>query len=303
MSRIGREQGGQATPEYVAAVLLVAAVLSGILALAGPVLPGGGLARALASKLLCGVEGGDACRGGARLSAAKPSPLERAYGRRLAAMIEGRAPEISFEDDDFASLPVDYRECRQRRCADSIRRGELSRTQTGLAPVAFTHVVDCRDPAGGDSGYDCSGARAGRVYLQYWLYYPDSATHGLGSLGYHLDDWESYQVRVGLDGSAMARASSHKGYNGRSGGLGSVGSDTGKVLAPGWDSILNQLHVASGSHAGMSQGGDADSRRIPPGPLRLVPLEPIVASGGAPSFAVPPPWKKDVWSDPESMGT
>ncbi len=51
--------------------------------------------------------------------------------------------------DDFVSLPVDYRECRNRSCADSIRHGSLEHTQTGLEPTVFTHVIDCRDPEAG----------------------------------------------------------------------------------------------------------------------------------------------------------
>jgi len=304
MGRLGSRQDGQAAPEYVAAVLLVAALMVGLLGLAGPSVPGGGVARALAAKLVCAVDGGHACGGEAGLARALSSPLERAYGSELASMLAERAPDVFFEDGDFVSLPVDYRDCRKRSCADSIRHGALSRTQTGLQPVAFTHVVDCRHAdAASREGYECSGERMGNVYLQYWLYYPDSATHGLGRAGYHVDDWESYQVRIDSGGSAMARASSHHGYNGRRGGFGSLGSDTGIDPQPGWDTILNALHVAAGSHAGMSQGLPGDTRHIPREALRLIPLEPIARSGGTPEFSVSPPWEKGVWRDPESMGT
>jgi len=299
-------EAGQSTPEYVAAVLLLAALFMSLLALVGPGLPGGALARAIAAKLVCAVDGGHACGRSNRDVLAPLSTLERAYGQRLAAMIGERAPEISFEDGDFVSLPVDYRQCRLRSCADSIRHGSLSRTQTGLRPVAFVHVVDCRDSsAAARAGYDCSGARAGNVYIQYWLYYPDSRTGPASSLtgGYHVDDWESFQVRVGPDGTGMARASSHHSYNGRSGGLGSVPSDAGWEPKSGWDTLLGQLHVAAGSHAGTTEAAADDTRHIPRGALRLIPLEPVAAAGGAPSFAVSPPWEKGVWSDPESTGT
>ena len=299
-------EAGQATPEYVAAVLLLAALFMSLLALVGPSLPGGALARAVAAKLVCAVDGGDACGASGRDGLAPPSPLERAYGRQLAAMIKQQVPEVSFEDGDFVSLPVDYRRCRLRSCADSIRHGSLSRTQTGLRPVAFVHVVDCRNAAAAARrGYDCSGARAGNVYLQFWLYYPDSRTGPASSLtgGYHLDDWESFQVRVDSEGAALARASSHRSYNGRSGGLGSVPSDVGWEPRSGWDTILGQLHVAAGSHAGTTQADADDTRRIPREALRLIPLEPIAAAGDAPSFAVSPPWEKAVWRDPEATGT
>ena len=221
-------------------------------------------------------------------------------------MLAERAPEIFFEDGDFVSLPVDFRDCRERSCSDSIRHGSLARTQTGLPPVAYTHVVDCTRPgAAGKEGYDCTGSRAGSVYLQYWLYYPDSRTGPISSItgGYHVDDWESYGVRITADGTVTARASSHHSYNGRSGGLGSIRSDAGWSPKAGWDTALGALHVAAGSHAGTTEGQSGDSRHIDPGDLRLIPLEPIAAAGGLPDFAVTPPWDKGVWRDPESTGT
>ena len=298
-------QGGQATLEYVGMVLLVAALFAVFAAIAGPSLPGGGIARALADGLLCAVGSSDRCHGSE--PGAAVSPTVAAYGHEIAAMLDRSAPDIFFEADDFVSLPVDFRDCRERRCADTLRAGSVHATQTGLPPVAFTHVIDCRQapapasrPAG---GYDCSGARAGHVYLQYWLYYPDSLTHGLGRVGgFHLDDWESYQTRIDGDGSAAARASSHHGYNGRQGGISSIGSDTGWSPHPGWDSSLNTLHVASGSHAGTTGAAYGDSRAIHREDLVLIPAEPIASSSAA-DFAVSPPWRKEVWRDPEAMGT
>lgn len=292
-------EDGQASPEYAGAVLLLATLFSVVLVIAGPALPGGRLARAVASKLVCAVKSAGPCGAEATALAAHPSATQRAYGAELAAMLAERSPTIWFEGDDFASLPVDFRECRQRSCADTISHGSIQHTQTGLEPTVFTHVVDCRDPAAAAAGYDCSGERAGNVYLQYWLYYPDSLTHGLGRVGgYHADDWESYQVRVGA-GQASARASSHHSYNGRDGG--NVGSDIGVTPRVGWDSALGELHVAAGSHAGTSARDPGDDRWITPSNQRLAPLEPIAGDG--PPFAVSPPWEKEVWSDPESPGT
>ena len=295
----GTGERGQATAEYVGAVLLVAALLAAVLALSGR-LPGAQLAEAVAASVVCAVDGADECAAASALG----SPLEEAYGSELAALVAERAPVISFEDDDFVSLPVDYRECRERACSDSVLHGSLEHTQTGLDPTAFVHVVDCRDPgAARRAGYDCTGERAGHVYLQYWLYYPESWTRAYQRWGFHEDDWESYQVRIGSDGSVLARASSHHGYNGRSGGVASIGSDLGKVPKQAWDEIADQLHVAAGSHAGMSAAQEGDSRRIEPGNLRLIPLEAIARAGNAPPFAVTPPWEKEVWHDPEAMGT
>ncbi len=295
-------EDGQVSAEYVGAVVLLAALFGLLLAVAGPALPGGGLARAVAAKLVCAVKSAGSCGAEAMALAARPSATERAYGAELAAALAERAPTISFEADDFASLPVDFRECRRRSCADTISHGSIEHTQGGLEPTVFTHVVDCRDRgAAAAAGYDCSGERAGRIYLQYWLYYPDSLTHGLGRVGgYHADDWESYQVRVGPGSAASARASSHHSYNGRDGG--DIGSDAGITPRVGWDSVLGELHVAAGSHAGTAARDGGDDRWITPSNQRLVPLEPIAAAG-APPFAVAPPWRKRVWSDPESPGT
>ncbi len=294
-------QAGQATAEYVGLILLVAMVIALGVTLAGAILPRPGIARTVAAKLLCAVGGAGECEHVPGLPAL--SPLERVYGEELAAMLIEQAPDIYFEDDDFVSMPVDYRECRQRSCADSINPGHVRLTQTGLRPTSYVHVIDCREPAEPDGGRVCDGARSGHVYLQYWLYYPDSETHGLGRLGgYHHDDWESFQVRVDATG-AVARASSHRGYNGRGGGLASVASDAGWKKEPGWDTILNTLHVAAGSHAGMTLPSADDSREIPRSELRLVPLEPIAASDDAPPFAISAPWEKGVWVDPESTGT
>ena len=294
-------QLGQAAPEYVGTVLLLVLVLAAAATLAAGLAPRG-IAQAVASNLLCAVRSSAHCEP-APLEA---TPLQRAYGSAIAAELSERAPEISFEDGDFVSLPVDFRDCRERSCADSIRHGGLARTQTGLAPTVFTHVVDCTRPgAAARRGYDCSDGRAGGLYLQYWLYYPDSRTGPASSItgGYHVDDWESYGVRIGADGIAMARASSHHGYNGRDGGLGSIGSDAGWTSDAGWDTPLGALHVAAGSHAGMTEEQSGDSRHVDRDDLRLMPLEPIVAAGDLPGFAVSPPWEKDVWRDPEATGT
>jgi hypothetical protein len=68
-----RSESGQAVPEYVGLVLLLAVVL-GVLVAAGPAVPGGGLARAVASKLVCAVARGGTCGEAAAELAARPSP-------------------------------------------------------------------------------------------------------------------------------------------------------------------------------------------------------------------------------------
>jgi hypothetical protein len=44
-------------------------------------------------------------------------------------------------------------------------------------------------------------------------------------------------------------------------------------------------------------------RFTPGGRLLLVPLEPIVAGADRTRFAIPPPWRKRLWRDPEAGGT
>jgi hypothetical protein len=307
LGETGETDRGQATAEYVGVVLLVAVLVGALAVAVGPSLPGGGLARAVAERLLCAVGSSPVCDRG---PAERPTALEAAYGSEVAALLARNAPDLYFEGDDFASLPVDFRDCRSRSCADTIRRGAVRATQTGLPPTAFTHVVDCRRRSGGlaaarsgDDEADCSGPRAGKVYLQYWLYYPDSLTHGLGRVGgYHLDDWESFQTRIDSGGSSVSRASSHHGYNGRAGGIGSIGSDTGWSPRSAWEPGTRALHIAAGSHAGTTQPALGDDRAIHREDLVLVPAEPIAAAS-TPDFAISPPWEKNVWRDPESTGT
>ncbi len=293
-----RSDRAQGTVEYVAVVLLVAALAAAALAVAGSEPPGARLARALAGKLLCAVEGGGRCGE----QASRQPALVAAYGGELAGVLARLAPEIGFERGEFSSLPVDFRHCRSRACADTSVAGAVRRSHAGAEPTAFTHVVDCRGPAPAPDA-DCSGSGAGNLYLQYWLYYPDSATRPFGRAGYHADDWESYQVRIAADGSRSARASSHRGHNGGGTGLGNLISDLGHSRSPRWGDRLDHLHVAGGSHAGAPVYEPDDARRVPRRALRLVPLEPILAEVEGSDFAVTPPWRKRVWSDPEATGT
>ena len=199
------ERDGQGTVEYVGIVLLVALLFGALLAVSGLGDDGLRLGRVIAERIVCAVRGSDSCELGA-------DDLVAAYGPGIAVLARANAPEIRFEDADSVSLPVDPRRCREHSCADTSARGSLERSAGGEPASVLVHVVDCR--AGEETeGADCSGDRAGRVYIQYWLYYPDSATKPFGSAGFHEDDWESYQVRVNADGTVDARASSHSSYN------------------------------------------------------------------------------------------
>lgn len=293
MPRPGGSERGQGTVEYVGLLLFVALVFAGVVAFAPSSLPGADLARSLVARTLCAVRGG--CVPG-------PSPLVEAYGEEVAAMVEANRPEIRFERSAYSSLPVDFRRCRLRSCADTTRIGPVGHTQGGEQPTAFVHVVDCREGSPPVPGSECDGAAAGRLYLQYWLYYPDSATRSLGRRGYHLDDWESFQLRIGA-GPAEARASSHHGYSYEA-GLDSTLSDAGIGNGTAWGPAQGYLWVSDGSHAGRAKGGGMYLRSVMPTELRVVALDPLVAAGlDDYGFAVTPPWRKEVWLDPESTST
>jgi hypothetical protein len=292
-------------------MLAVVALLLGGLLAAGVRVPGTALAGALASRMLCAAALAESCGD-------EPS-LIAAYGSEVGRLVRDHMPSLAFEPGSRA-VPIDFRRCRRSSCGDGPRRGLVLRSEAGLPVTAFVHVVDCRS---GDavsteaSGARCRGSATDNLYIQYWLYYPESATlRGVplvGAAGYHRDDWESVQVRIGPDDEVAQRASSHHGYN-HVRGFANAASDAGVGAlrrlaeavgarpANGWGPVSPLLLVSGGSHAG-NLGGFPRFERLTPGwRVRLVPLEPIAAEGGH-RFAVVPPWRKEVWLDPEASGT
>ena len=164
-ARIGAENG-QSTVEWTALILLVSLALGLLGALAGLGLPGAALARAITDKLVCATGLEDDCGASSR-----PSALALAYGDELAALVAEHAPTILYESG-MRALPVDYRRCREDACADGPESGGVWASNTGEPTVAFVHVIDCRpdSPTAARPGAaDCTGDRAGNVYLQYWL--------------------------------------------------------------------------------------------------------------------------------------
>jgi hypothetical protein len=245
--------------------------------------------------MLCAVSMADGC--------GDEPALIAAYGSDVGKLVRRHMPTIFFEQGSRA-LPVDFRRCRDAECGDGSARGLVHETDAGLPVTAFVHVIE----------------RAGNLYIQYWLYYADSATlRGVpiaGDRGFHEDDWESVQVRIGTDGGVDERASSHHGYNyaqsvanaGSDAGIGPLRDAAEAVGArphDGWGPETRMLLVSGGSHAGNADGFLGNMDRLVPGRrVHLVPLESIAAEEGADyRFAISPPWSKSVWRDPEAEGT
>jgi hypothetical protein len=304
-----RSERGQGTVEWVG-TLCVAALLLAALAAACTRGPGAGLARALASRILCAAALADGC--------GDEPALIAAYGTEVGRLARRHMPILAFEEGSRA-IPVDFRRCRAAACGDGSARGLVHRTDRRLPVTAFVHVVDCREgaEAGDAEGAECSGPRAGNLYIQYWTYYADSATfRGVPvaeGLGYHRDDWEGVQIRIGPDGRVDQRASSHAGYNHDRGELNwgaEAGIDAlrdaaetlGARAANGWGPESHLLLVSGGSHAGNAVGIPHVDRYTPGRRVHLIPLEPIAAASTA-AFVVTPPWLKRVWRDPEAEGT
>ena len=312
-----RSERGQSTVEWIALVLLAALVLLGTLALAGRLLPGGELARAILGKIVCAVRMGGCGDGG-------ENALALAYGGELAALVREHVPDLLYEEG-MVAVPVDYRRCREPACSDGAETGLVSSSSSGERAVAFVHVVDCRSAAlaqSAEAGYDCTGAAAGNVYVQFFFYYPTSSTAQAlpGDSGFHLDDWESFQVRLEPSGTAFVRASSHHGYNYEFSKL-NAGSDAGGAIGGavndaveaigarprgGWGPSTGQLHVSGGSHAGNAKREHyTPGRTTPGGRLELIPIESLSSADLAATFAdgIRPPWRKPVYTDPESNET
>ena len=305
----GREEG-QATVEWVALLLVVSLLLAALVA-AGVRVPGAALAQAIASRILCAAAIADSC--------GDEPALIAVYGSEVGGLVREHMPSLLLERNS-RGLPVDFRRCRSTACGDGSKRGVVRRTDEGLPVTAFVRVIDCRPDAAeatGGAGVDCAGRGAGNLYIQYWLYYADSATMRgvpvLGRAGYHRDDWESVQIRIAADGAVSQRASSHHGFTHRT-GVPAWGSDAGvdglTVLAEalgsrspgGWGVQTDLLFVAGGSHAG-SNATTLDFDRLVRGrAVHLVPLE-TVAGRDRSDFAVTPPWRKRVWRDPEHART
>jgi hypothetical protein len=308
--------------EWIALIALVSMAIVALAWQLGARLHGIALAREIGVRIVCAVRLAEDCRN-------EPA-LRAAHGAEVAALLRAHAPALLYEKG-MRTLPVDFRACRSDGCADGPESGAVSRSNEGLRTVAFTHVIDCRRGHAAATerwGGDCSGSRAGNLYLQYWLYYPGSATAegstplrgairrvstALGHSTYHPDDWEGYQVRVGPGGS-FARATAHRGYSyslgrplvpyalrrGRGGG--SWRFERVPAVVNGWGPEGDTYYISGGSHAGTAAAPRPVSRTTKDGRLVLIPIETLPGRDSY-SFAIGPPWRKRVYFDPEYAGT
>lgn len=274
---------GQGTVEWVAVVGLVAVVLTiGAVAVDASWLP---------RRLACAVTA--ACRH-------QDIGLAAEYGPEVAWVVRANAPTIAYEPGVF-TLPVDFRRCRSHACSDAPDRpGAFSVSARGRRATMFTRVIDRR---GGGPG----------LFIQYWLYYPDSTYNGLLKrigIGHHDDDWESFQLWIAPSGRALARASAHHGYAGRRRPLNADEAPdwVQRLLSRGrgdnWTPVDGLVRVSRGSHAGhLISELSAGERRTPAAGIALIAIEALTAEDRATPFAITPPWRKRVYSAPLAATT
>ena len=206
------DERGQASVEFVSLVLLAALVFGALVAVSAR-FDGRSFAGFLAFRIVCTVERD--CHDG-------DGSLTRAYGARDGALVRELAPDLVYEPGE-RQAPVDWRDCRRAACAEAPDEPHLDvhRTRAGERATAFTRIL----------------RRAGKTYIQYWFYFPDSTSSWAGSdelwdqawsrvrdrglvrrlpayPGSHPDDWEAYAIRVDPEGRVWARASSHRHWQG-----------------------------------------------------------------------------------------
>jgi len=265
----GRRERGQASVELVGLVLLLSLAFTAAAAVS-PAVDGRAIGGFLAHHLMCA-----AMRGCHEAEEA----LTLAYGEELAEAIRQQAPKLVYEPGE-RELPVDWRRCRHPRCSNApddpnldAHVGQPGRGGSHVRATAFTRVI----------------RRDGRLYLQYWLYYPDSNSAVAGSdlawerswilprlrelvsgspdyPGFHRDDWEGVFVRIDPDGSTWVRASAHGHYQGCK----------WRECRNEWVRPTGWVRVSRGSHAGHV-------------PFRVTPRPHDPRNGpGVPRFNTPP---------------
>ena len=207
-----------------------------------------------------------------RLAARRPAPLPRAAMRR-------------HERPRRASIDRSRASSRRRWSASSTAARAASRPRARTAPAP----------------------RAGNVYLQYWLYYPDSATRAYHRAGFHtrrLGELPGADPRGRRGRCARQlpqllqlrpRARQPLRRRQRRDPRGLVSIDLREAA---WGPANGFVWVSDGSHAGRAAGGDGYFRSVPKGGLRLIPIEPNLDRLGRLGFTdgIAPPWRKPVYT-------
>ena len=126
------DERGQATVEWSGVLVLVALVLGAAIAVA-PAIDGRSFGSWLAHTILCAARSG---------CGAAADALVGAYGESDAALVRRYTPGLVYEPGE-RSLPVDFRSCRARSCADAAddRALDATRSDSGTPATVFTHVV------------------------------------------------------------------------------------------------------------------------------------------------------------------
>jgi hypothetical protein len=237
-------QRGQAGVEFVALLLLTCLALGALGAgvrrtFDGRAVDARPIGGFLARHVVCAVT---------HRCARDENKLVDAYGAHTAARVRALAPNLVYERGE-RELPVDWRRCRRPACATAPDAPALDAhvSDRGRRATAFTRVL----------------RRDGRLYISYWLYYPDSDTAVAGSdrlwerswllprlrqlvsdtpdyPGFHRDDWEGAFVRVDPDGATWLRASSHGGFQ----------ACMWRDCHDRWARTTGWVRVSRGSHSG-----------------------------------------------------
>ena len=264
-----RSQAGQATIEWSALLLALGACPRGA---HGRGRENGRVGPRGAHRACAGVRGRRRLRGA---GLARPR-LRRGAGRGGALRMR---PNVVYERSS-AALPIDFRRCRETGCSDGPDAARaIDRSASGLPVTAFTRVVDRR--------------RDGGCPLPPVLVLLPGELHR----------WHRADLRrrmAGLPSRTTGRATrcgSHRAERiaARATAHGEYSSD--------WSTSGGWYRVSGGSHAGQLVGRRAGRARD----ARGVQLDAGAARAPRPTgrytFAVTPPWRKEVYTRPESASS
>ena len=174
-------------------------------------------------------------------------------------------PTIFFEADDFVSLPVDFRRCRSRSCADTIRRGRRPR-DSDRARAGRLHPrrrLPRRRPPPSATATTAPGRRRQPLPAVLALLpgQPDPRPRAARRL-----PPRRLGVAAGPDRTRRRgrRARQLPPRLQRRAAAGSAASAATPACGPrpAWEPWSGALHVAAGSHAGTTAPAIGDSRAI-----------------------------------------